>query len=286
MAKQYLMPYTNLHELNLDWLINAMKQLEASWEGTEMKVTATASTTSGSATVKVSGSLKDTLNFDFGLPGGNSYPTDTTPKTDSGAGFVGVEQTYARGDHIHPSDSTKLDKIIYSDETVLYAVTNDKQITLPYSGFATATEIENIESDIKSTQAVLETKQDTLVSGTSIRTINDNTLLGSGNIETCLLWPLWTNASPTSEFATQTIAVSNAFDIYAVQFRIINDTNTNSILVFLGKEMLITSSSNWGTAYITRSFIKQTNEILFYDCYVDNVINNNNLIPYKIYGVR
>ena len=58
-------------------------------------------------------------------------PTTTTPIMD-GTADVGSETTYARGDHVHPSDTSK---------------------------------------------------QDTLVSGTNIKTINNTSLLGSGNID-------------------------------------------------------------------------------------------------------
>lgn len=59
-------------------------------------------------------------------------PTTTTPIMD-GTADVGSETNYARGDHVHPSDTSK---------------------------------------------------QDTLVSGTNIKTINGNSILGSGNLTT------------------------------------------------------------------------------------------------------
>lgn len=38
------------------------------------------------------------------------FPTATAPKMD-GTATVGVEETFARGDHVHPSDTTKVDKV-------------------------------------------------------------------------------------------------------------------------------------------------------------------------------
>lgn len=40
--------------------------------------------------------------------------SDTTPSAPADAGSVGTEEAYARGDHIHPKDATKQDKITAS----------------------------------------------------------------------------------------------------------------------------------------------------------------------------
>ena len=37
-------------------------------------------------------------------------PSDVLPKADSGSGNAGTSEKYSRGDHVHPSDSSKLDK--------------------------------------------------------------------------------------------------------------------------------------------------------------------------------
>ena len=37
-------------------------------------------------------------------------PSDVLPKADSGSGKAGTSEKYSRGDHVHPSDSSKLDK--------------------------------------------------------------------------------------------------------------------------------------------------------------------------------
>ena len=72
------------------------------------------------------------LNNDSGFITSSSVPSasSTSPKMD-GTAAVGSETTWAKGDHVHPSDTSK---------------------------------------------------QDTLVSGTNIKTINNSSLLGSGNI--------------------------------------------------------------------------------------------------------
>ena len=80
MAKQYLMPYTNLHELNLDWLINAMKQLEASWNeyGTIVEASANTIDSALNATVNVKGDLKSKIDFTFGIPKGTTFTPSIT----------------------------------------------------------------------------------------------------------------------------------------------------------------------------------------------------------------
>lgn len=91
---------------------------------------------------------------------------------------------------------------------------------------------------------VLSSKQNTLVSGTNIKTINNQSLLGSGNINIggggSVTWGniggtlsnqtdlntalnakeykpdvLWTNSSPTSNFGAQTITLSKAISNYS-----------------------------------------------------------------------
>lgn len=45
-----------------------------------------------------------------------------------------------------------------------------------------------VVSSQKAIKTKIDTKQDTLVSGTNIKTINNNSLLGSGNISTTQNW--------------------------------------------------------------------------------------------------
>lgn len=85
------------------------------------------------ATVTIDGTATDLYAPEGG--GGGPEPSSTTPAMD-GTAAVGTATTYARADHVHPSDSSK---------------------------------------------------QDVLVSGTNIRTVNGTSLLGSGNISTAEL---------------------------------------------------------------------------------------------------
>ena len=64
------------------------------------------------------GDIKTTLNEaisdinggSMGSSGASVEPSTTTPKMD-GTAAIGTEQKYARGDHVHPTDTTKVDKL-------------------------------------------------------------------------------------------------------------------------------------------------------------------------------
>ena len=90
-------PYTNFHEMNLDWIISTMKNLVEAWES--FGTTATASAYgSDTATVEVEGDLKTGLVFTFGLP-----------KGDAGAEGVGIVSIVYNPDYtltINLSDGT------------------------------------------------------------------------------------------------------------------------------------------------------------------------------------
>lgn len=68
----YKIPWSNFHELNLDWLLQQVKELREEVDGLI-----------GSAT-----------------------PSDATPEMD-GAGTPGASVTYSRGDHQHPTDTSR-----------------------------------------------------------------------------------------------------------------------------------------------------------------------------------
>lgn len=74
-------PYSNFHDLNLDWLLQQVKQLRTDVDGLI-----------GSAT-----------------------PSNTTPQMD-GAGAPGVSVNYSRGDHQHPTDTSRASATALADE--------------------------------------------------------------------------------------------------------------------------------------------------------------------------
>ena len=191
-------PYTNFHEMNLDWILQELKKLVDEWDSFGGTVSATAHV-SASPEVSVSGDLKDGLAFDFGLvqgprgqagapgpegpegpPGtgleildeyatladlqtahptgsagdmylvgtGGSYtlylwstdqsawvnggsltspaPSTSTPAM-NGTASAGSSANYSRGDHVHPSDTSKLD---VSAVDGVYAVESGSQVML------------------------------------------------------------------------------------------------------------------------------------------------------------
>lgn len=222
-------PYTDFHEMNLDWIIKEMKQLIEDWEEFSGRVSAEAHEAT-TPEVSVTGDLKEGLNFDFGLvrgprgitgatgpqgeqgPAGeglqilDTYPTlselQTAHPTGSsgdaylvgsgssftlyiwstsssvwtnvgsiatpspsnispsmnGAAAAGSSQLYSRGDHVHPSDSTKLDK---STTDGVYAVENGSQTMIETSD---------------------NSKPDAIVRYDSIGDVNTYNLNASGNI--------------------------------------------------------------------------------------------------------
>lgn len=61
-----LAPYSDIHNLNLDWIIETMKELVKAWEGYGAKVTATAHLADRPG-VEVTGDFKSEVNFDFAI---------------------------------------------------------------------------------------------------------------------------------------------------------------------------------------------------------------------------
>ena len=194
-------PYTNFHEMNLDWILQELKKLVDEWDSFSGTVSASAHV-SASPEVSVSGDLKDGLSFDFGLvqgprgftgpegpegpegPQGNgleildeyttladlqtAHPTGSAgdmylvgsggsftlylwstdqsawvdggaltspaPYTSSpamdGSASAGSSANYSRGDHVHPSDTSKLD---VSAVDGIYAVESGSQVMLTAS---------------------------------------------------------------------------------------------------------------------------------------------------------
>lgn len=222
-------PYTDFHEMNLDWIIAEMKQLIDDWEGFSGKVSASAHAASVPE-VTVSGDLKEGLDFDFGLVQGprgqtgargetgpqgpqgeglqilDTYPTladlqsahptgsagdaylvgsggsytlyiwstsgntwteggsltspapgNVNPSMD-GTAAPGTSARYAREDHVHPSDTSKLNK---SSNDGVYAVESGTQSMIGYSD---------------------NSLPDALVQYDSVGDVNTRNLNASGNI--------------------------------------------------------------------------------------------------------
>ena len=109
------------------------------------------------------------------------YPAKITPLMD-GVASIGVSKLYAREDHVHPSDTSKANKEdVYTKEEII--AINEEFL----AKFETIDEaIQAIQSTLSGYQSEIdnlkESKQDKLVSGTNIKTINNESILGAGNI--------------------------------------------------------------------------------------------------------
>lgn len=113
--------------------------------------------------------------------GGMISPAKITPLMD-GVASIGVSKLYAREDHVHPSDDSKANKEdVYTKEEII--VINEEFL----AKFETIDEaIQTIQSTLSGYQSeidnIKESKQDKLISGTNIKTINNESILGAGNI--------------------------------------------------------------------------------------------------------
>lgn len=110
-------PYTDVHQLNLDWVIKSTKeavedvnQIAEEWERVNSSVTADA-VKGDDAAASVSGTIASGLAFHFVLPKGDPGPQGQQgvqgPKGDSGNDFVikGLYATLAALEAAHPTGS-------------------------------------------------------------------------------------------------------------------------------------------------------------------------------------
>lgn len=79
----YKIPWSNFHELNLDWLLDQVKKLR-----------------------------EDVDNIT-----GSATPSTTTPIMD-GVAAIGTEDSFARGDHIHPTDTSRAAQADLAQEVI------------------------------------------------------------------------------------------------------------------------------------------------------------------------
>ena len=192
-------PYTDFHEMNLDWIIKEMKELIDEWESFGGNVSATAHETL-QPEVSVSGDLKTNLSFDFGLVRGNEGPRGPEgPEGPQGKGLeiLGVYATLSDLQTAHPTGNAGDIYLVGSGGSyVIYVWSEDNSdwenggpITSPVP--ATASPLmdgtASVGSSIKYAREDHKhpsdtAKQDLLVSGTNIKELNGYSLLGSGNL--------------------------------------------------------------------------------------------------------
>lgn len=89
---------------------------------------------------------------------------------------------------------------------------------------ALKTDMQNVQSDIDDINTALGGKQDTLVSGTNIKTINGNSILGSGNIAT---GNAFTVTLASASWSNNAQTVSNALFLASGYFYIVSPASAS-----------------------------------------------------------
>lgn len=132
MALYNNFPYTNFHEMNLDWILQQLKELVDEWEQYGTSVTATAHVSTVPEVI-VTGDLKDQMNFDFGLVQGPRGLTGATgaqgPEGPAGSGIEikDVYATLADLQAAHPTGSAGDAYLVGSDSVFnLYVWSTDQ----------------------------------------------------------------------------------------------------------------------------------------------------------------
>ena len=86
-------PYTNFHDLNLDWFLAEFKKLQDEWDSFGYTVTATAEVGTVPS-VEVTGDLLSGLNFKFTLVKGETGDTGPQGETGNGINAVTIDSNY------------------------------------------------------------------------------------------------------------------------------------------------------------------------------------------------
>lgn len=245
-------PYTNFHDLNLDWFLAEFKKLQDEWDSFGYTVTATA-VVGTVPSVEVTGDLLSGLNFKFTLVKGETGDAGPQGETGNGISAVSINSNYQitftftdgtsfttpslkgpQGEGLevldvyatlsdlqaaHPSGNSGDMYLVGTSPSFMLYVWSTSQaawvqagalsspspsVTTPLmDGIAdNGTEFayargdhrhpsDTSKADVSRVEALETGKQDILVSGTNIKTVNFNSLLGSGNIYTVQLTDIY-----------------------------------------------------------------------------------------------
>lgn len=214
-------PYTSFQELNLDWILQELKDLTDEWaefEGQYEGITADAQTVpyGSGASVVVTGGDGQPFNFDFNIPAGQNitvvstivkYGTSPDTLTQPGTWYDQVPvvpQSYYLWTRVTISFSDGTQSTFYTtarsgmDGAGSVSTVNNispdamGNVSLPLPQPSnniplpdTSAGSEGVSTDYSRSDHQHKSdpnKQDVLVSGTNIKTINSDSLLGSGDI--------------------------------------------------------------------------------------------------------
>lgn len=155
----------------------------------EASVTQVLSSGTKIATVSIDGTSTDL----YAPAGGSSVDPATAAPSMDGTAVVGSSVKYAREDHVHPHDTSRLSGVILNTSSEPYDVPVANSSATIYIGDGLSVSDSNDRITLKArTGTTSDTVaagnhthsgyQATLVSGTNIKTVNSESLLGSGNI--------------------------------------------------------------------------------------------------------
>lgn len=155
----------------------------------EASVTQVLSSGTKIATVSIDGTSTDI----YAPSGGSSVEPATANPGMDGTAAVGSSAKYAREDHVHPSDTSKLSGVILNTSAEPYSVpVANSSATIDIGDGLSVSDSNNkitLKAKTGTTSGTVATGnhthsdyQATLVSGTNIKTINGDSILGSGNL--------------------------------------------------------------------------------------------------------
>ena len=101
---------------------------------------------------------------------------------------------------------------------------------------------------------------------------------------------LWTNASPTSAFAAQTVSFNgDSYDAYFIEVRYSYTTSTthlNFANVGATAHLLVTNNTTTKPAVASRNATPTANSVSFASAYYNGAAQTVNAIPTRIWGVK
>ena len=99
---------------------------------------------------------------------------------------------------------------------------------------------------------------------------------------------LWTNASPTSEFAEQSLDIDlSAYKIiYIITYGHVNTQSESYTMFLIDKNTGYVFVGWYGAQYSERPVSITNSRVYFGNGKTGGAVNNNYLIPYRIYGVK